>query len=196
VQLVRRVKKLVCMATSVAPMPTNERPLRQAADVQTAGTASQAMAHATVWLYAIAMQVDRIEGNGHEVFNDAARQVDLHFFIHALRQLLRSVNLVKIRAPSECQGKIEAALALFDESVPRARVARNWLEHFDEYESGTGSAQPRSGRSDPSVTWFERSPGHYSVTVAITGLEPVTIEIHRARAAAQALLAGVDRALG
>lgn len=141
------------------------------------------------------MQSQRISTRQHEAFGDLARQIDLKFFIVALRQFVRSVQLVQRRAEPEASQKIGTALSQFDGALPGAKDLRDWLEHFDEYESGTGNDQKRASNAEPMLTWFARGSDTYSVAVSVQGLRDLTLEITEATAAAEVLLSAVGHAV-
>jgi hypothetical protein len=150
-----------------------------------------AMVHVGRWRFALKMQSDRMVKARSEPVTDFVREIDLQFFIFALRQFLRSVELVKKRTPKGPQQEISAAMDAFAGAVPGWKDTRDLLEHFDEYESGTGRAKKRVGA--PTITWYERSPDLYSVNVSIPGWSSVTIEFRRAVEAADVLLEAVSR---
>jgi len=137
-----------------------------------------AMAHMGRWRFALKMQSDRMVHARAEPVTDFVREIDLQFFIFALRQFLRSVELVMKRMPTGPQQEISASMDAFARAAPGWKDTRELLEQFDEYESGSGKAKQRVGA--PTVTWFERSSASYSVNVSIPGLSSVTIEFRRA----------------
>ena len=72
---------------------------------------------------------------------------------------------------------------------------RDILEHFDEYERGTGRYQRLNEITEPSITWFERSPGRHIVNVAVTGLETISVHMESAIDAANRLVVAVGTAI-
>lgn len=83
----------------------------------------------------------------------ATRDADIQLFAVALRNLIRAVEFAsKVGDPREAKA-ITAGLDRFKERVLHAVDIRDILEHFDEYERGTGKLQTVNGFS--SLRWLD-----------------------------------------
>lgn len=100
------------------------------------------------WTAAVDQQVKRIFDPDADALS---RERDAYFFAMALRQLLRAVEMAA-RFPTAKEA-VKSALDTFDAAIPNAREARNILEHFDEYERGTGSLQRPKGHTSDRPLW-------------------------------------------
>jgi len=105
---------------------------------------SVASAHLGVWQRAVVMQADRVlDAEATPV----ARQTDAYLFVQALRQILRAADLMKRALVDDPRAQaVEDAIAEFNSAVPRAKDARDILDHFDDYARGIGSLS-HPGRS-------------------------------------------------
>lgn len=156
---------------------------------------NEAMAYVVRWRYALAVQADRVEHADMRGFGTLTREADSMFFVVALWRLVASAQLVAKRAPAEIRRPVRAAIEQFHREVPDAKDVRHRLEHFSDYESGTGHEQRRQHVSEPSVTWFEYKPGNFSVTVDVPSLSSVTVEMVRTIEAADRLLVALETAI-
>lgn len=161
---------------------------------------SVATAHLGVWHRAVQLQADRIlDASSPPV----ARQTDAYMFVQALRQVLRASDLMKRALDGDSRSElVEAAIAEFNNAVPRAKDARDVLDHFDDYARGVGSlshpgirdAKKREARSSAQTAseytiYYERgSDDHYVLHVG-----DIAIDVALAREAASRL---AEAALG
>jgi hypothetical protein len=102
----------------------------------------------------------------------AARQAQAMLLVLSLRNLLRAAEMASQHAEPPEKRNLDDALARFKTELPGLVDARDMLEHFDDYLSGTG----RKARVY-DVT-FERSDSHYLIRIG-------SAEIDVARALAE-----------
>jgi hypothetical protein len=120
-------------------------------------TVNVAAQFADRWATAVAAQARRIQ----HPENTLERIPDTWMQVMTLRQLLRAVEMAKTATPQDdnrSQRIEQAILEFLDTVVVKAsdagkasgfKLARDALEHFDEYYRGTGDVQqPRLKRSD------------------------------------------------
>jgi hypothetical protein len=157
--------------------------------------ASDAVVHLVVWNYALSVQAERVTSAQEGAFGRKTREIDLRFFVVALRGLLRSAELIMHGAETRAKDEIDDAIKRFHDAVPGSKDLRDRLEHFDEYERGTGRQQRRAQISEPSVTFFSGQPGHHSISVEIPGLPTASIEMETARDAGNELMTAVASAV-
>jgi len=100
------------------------------------------------WCVAVQMQAGRCL----ETPIGVARWVDADFLILALRNAKRAAEFAAEGASATAVGVIDAAVKQFDQAVPGLEDARNMIEHFNEYEQGTGN------RQQPGVSRRARQP--------------------------------------
>lgn len=154
-----------------------------------------AVGHVVQWAYAMDVQAERIESAGTGPLAMRRREIDVRFFVQALRNLLRAIELIQRRASDAAREQIAAALEAFNQEVPGAKDVRDRLEHFDEYESGVGKDQRKAGVTEPSITFFASRPGRHAVTVLVPGLTDATVEVQAAKTAADRLQTAVCTAV-
>lgn len=153
------------------------------------------MARVVEWSYALAMQVDRIS-KSYDALGGLESKIDMQFFVLALRNLLRAASLVYATAPEPAKPKITSAVEKFEREVPGLITMRDWLEHFDEYQQGTGRMQRKLADPQPPVIWVERRVGGFAMSIRIAGLEALDIDLMPARDAADRLMAALEHAVG
>jgi hypothetical protein len=110
------------------------------------------------WATSVAAQARRI----HRPENAFERVPDTFLQVVALRQLTRAAEMAKDAAePEAARRRIQEAIDSFLGAIvvemntaDRAeafKLARDVLEHFDEYCQGRGREQRRTARDDPSL---------------------------------------------
>lgn len=95
-------------------------------------------AHLMRWYQAAMQQAERVASNARF---DVFREMDAQLFAIAAHNVLRAAELAATQMASE---EIRAAVDEFNAAVPDLAHVRNQLEHFDEYELGTGRLQTSS----------------------------------------------------
>ena len=119
---------------------------------------SRALVFAMDGLRAAELQLER----AREVGPPGTRthwEIDLQFFIVAMRRLRRGVEIGKW-AESH-RGVLQDALVVFDATLPNLAMLRNVGEHLDEYAVGAGNHSSVTWRhvqvtswNDPVVEWL------------------------------------------
>jgi hypothetical protein len=158
-----------------------------------------AAALSTGWLWnrAVDTQAERILSGRDQI----QQQVDVWLFIVAVRQVERAAVLAQRKAKSRMGVSImDAALAEFRQLVPGVAMARDAIEHFDEYLAGVGDGQQpdiKSRRSripdeELSLAWrtaFNQTPGAYVYLVGDN-----EVDVPTTRRATQALIKAMHTA--
>jgi hypothetical protein len=166
-------------------------------------TVRVAMARVVKWLYAMSTQAERIRSAPDGAMPTLQVETDLHFFLIALSNFLRAVDLVAgVAAPSAVQ-KIKADVSTFHRDVPGSTDLRNVLEHYDSYLMGDGFLQmaarrrptSRSGAGDPALSFVSRRPDQPTITVIVPGVDDFSVTVESALDAAHRLVSVVDHAL-
>jgi hypothetical protein len=112
-------------------------------------------------------------------------------FALALRDLVRTAEYAKRFEPE----RVGAALDHFNGAVPHARAMRNVLEHFDDYESGTGKLQRKRKRGEAGLLrWYENDAERYSLVFVVAGTQ-LRLDVGAAQEAAEQLAGGILAAL-
>lgn len=138
-------------------MPDEQRADLNSLDIE----ASRCRTWLVQWREAVSMQLRRCREEG----SLEAMQVDMHFFLIAARNLVRTCERGKAAASRAKRGDIESrihrALIAFDSVAPDLREMRDLFEHVSEYE--TGSAQRRIGDvpAPPSILWADDDDGAF-----------------------------------
>src|SRR5262245_41893201 len=90
------------------------------------------------WARAVELQRDRILKEEH----DAVTQVvDAKQLAHAVAQVETAARLARKQLRGDAYGLLHRAVTDFETEVPDFRDLRDVIEHFDEYEAGTGQRQ-------------------------------------------------------
>jgi hypothetical protein len=112
--------------------------------------AAVALDYLNRWRIAVLLQVERSTATPQGV----RRFVEGDLLIISLTNLRRAARFAMnaVQEGSAAYHRIGGALGDFDSAVPGLQNMRNMVEHFDEYERGTGDAQQRGGRN-------RRTPG-------------------------------------
>ena len=160
------------------------------------------MAQVVEWHYAMSVQIHRIE-NAPEGILTIQAEADLHFFLVALSNLLKSINLVGRVAAPRVRQKITSGVETFHQEIPGSVNLRNVLEHYDSYLTGDGRLQKsakrlsdlRYGLGDPVLLMVAGMPGQDTITAMVPGVDEFSVTIESALAAAQRLTSVVDHAL-
>jgi hypothetical protein len=161
---------------------------------------SVASAHLGIWHRAVVMQAERVLD---AAVPPVTRQTDAYLFVQALREVLRAAELMKRALADDTRAEaVLRAMAEFDAAVPRAKDARDVLDHFDDYARGIGLLS-HPGVRDPKrremmssaeaasqfTIFYERGDeDHY-----ILHIGDIAIDIAQARDAANRL---ADEVLG
>jgi hypothetical protein len=93
-------------------------------------------------VYALGKQHERVVDAFTTHGAGGVPRVEAHFYLIALRNLLRAARL----AGHLDRSAADRAVATFTRSVPDASRIRDRLEHFDAYERGKGSDDDMAGR--------------------------------------------------
>jgi len=134
--------------------------------------AHQAATHAYLYASAVKFQVEGLLADdprempaGFADLRSAARQAQAMLLVLALRNVLRAAEMALQYADQAERPHLESALARFKAAFPEVMTARNMLEHFDDYLTGSGRA--------PHLydVEFERAKGRYLIHVG-----PATID--------------------
>ena len=158
-------------------------------------TVNEAMAHVLTWRHAVDVQALRVLADDTGMPDGPmTRQVDCYLFTFSLRNLRRSVELVRKVAPRSAWSGIDKALNAFDGIAPDTLDLRGVLEHFDAYATGEGKLQDDA--SGPLVGYYSRGAHTYSYTVLVgPGRPSLTVEVTAAREAAAILAVAVSEAV-
>lgn len=98
------------------------------------------------WRSAVALQHDRLiassaAGSVSEADSDELRRrCDMHFYLVAAANVRKAARSLKKRFSDP---GVDAALAALDKSAPRLKRLRDFMEHFEAYDEGTGREQKR-----------------------------------------------------
>jgi UDP-N-acetylmuramoylalanine-D-glutamate ligase len=146
-----------------------------------------AAGHVARWLVATERQAQRVdEERGKPPPNSA--QVEATLFALALRNVLRAAKYADRFEPE----RISRAIVEFDDAIPHAMDVRNILDHFDEYESGTGRLQNEGDTG--LIEWYEDVGTTYQLVFVVGGQER-RLDVGAARDAARRLAGEVLAAI-
>jgi hypothetical protein len=141
-------------------------------DLERRRLAHQAATHAYLYAGAVKFQVESLLADdppempeGFADLRSAARQAQAMVLVLALRNVLRAAEMALQYADPAERPNLESALSRFREALPDLMTARNMLEHFDDYLTGSGRA--------PHLydVEFERANGRYLIHIG-----PATVE--------------------
>ena len=119
-----------------------------------------------------------------------ARQIFGQLRLLRLCALMQADELERVGVSEVARDRLNQAIEDFDTATPDAMVARNMLEHFDEYARGKGVLQKRAIREE-GLSVYEAAAvywgGGYDPTTDEITEGPIVIHVPTALAASEAL---------
>lgn len=117
---------------------------------------------ASDWVWAIALQIDRIKNPRpqdilyHRFDDDSFLEADIHFLIIALRRLRTSATTIE-HVPSKWP-EVEKAINEFDNHLPSLKTMRDVFEHLEDYAVDSNKRRTNVSRS-MLQTWVASKDG-------------------------------------
>lgn len=142
----------------------NARALENVSDVQKAIWPNRVFTLVDFWFRATENQATRVLAEGA-----TTQDTDAALFALALRNLLRAVDLVIATVPASAE-TLRRAKDRFDKAAPGVIDARDVIDHFDEYEIGSGNLQWHAEWTGKEPIWMQNNfyakrPGKYTVNL-------------------------------
>jgi len=160
-------------------------------------TVNQALEHLRVWEHAARTQATRVLSS--EDVLGVVTTGDIFLFVIALRNVRRAAHLVRVVAAKSSASAIDTATNAFDLAVPASMVARDVIEHFDEYTRGKGDMQKadlKTHRSAPlHVQWVENTGEDVRFSIGISQRTLLSLSVADATAAAFNLRSAIGSAV-
>lgn len=155
---------------------------------------SFALREAYLWGRAVSRLADRIDKSTNHVDD----QVDAMLLAVAYRNVYRAAEMARKHVSADARSSLDRAIASADKSVGNASSVRDMLEHFDDYERGTGNRQqptvharerqPNEALARQHSIFFERGTGGYILNVG-----GAQLEVRMVQEATRGLIEAIDR---
>jgi hypothetical protein len=145
--------------------------------------ASVGLSHCYIWYRAVASQADRLATTGWVI--------EGYLCVVALRNLRRAAELVASALDdTDAAAAARTAIGEFDRMLPGMKNARDVLEHFDAYATGTGRLQRRAA-DEPYDVDISIRPAAGGGTQFVLHVGPFEVPVADAAAAACRLHADI-----